>query len=126
MSHRRIAYLVFILLISCGEPIKSVLGDWQWIETTGGLLPARTPENVGKTARLTLERNQWTYYENGLQAEQFAIKIKRKSVGLIIEASKQGHNKIVDFINDNEITITYYGGPNSDCQDCAVRRFVRL
>jgi hypothetical protein len=122
----RHAFLAILLLLySCGEPVKTVLGDWIWVESTGGLLPAVTPENSGQTARLNLSRNYWTYYENGQETERFAIKINRSSQGLIIKTNLPEGDKIVKFINDDEITVTWYGGKNSDCQDCVVRRFIR-
>ena len=125
MRHWRFSYLVLVLLLSCGEPVKSVLGEWQWVETSGGLLPPVTPENSGQTARLVLRRDQWTYFENGQQTEELAIKIKSRAVGLIIDVESSVNDKLINFLSDDEITITYYGGPKTDCQDCAVMRFIR-
>ena len=114
-----------VFLLSCGERVTTVLGEWQWVETTGGLLPARTPENTGNTARLSLTKDQWTYFENGLESEQFPIKLRRRSAGIIIDSEVANMDKIVTVLNENEISITYYGGPNTDCEDCAVLRFAR-
>jgi hypothetical protein len=121
----RLLILGLLFLSSCGEPVKAVLGDWIWVETTGGLLPPVTPENSGQTARLRLTRDLWIRFENGQETERLSIKMKRRSAGLVVETSLPEGDKIINFLNDDEITVTWYGGPNTDCQDCAVMRYVR-
>ena len=118
--------LMLVIMVSCGKPVKSVLGDWLWVETSGGLLPPVTPENSGQTARLSLSKDYWTFYENGQQTERLQIKIRRRSSGLIIDTDIPNGDKVIEFLSDDEITVTFYGGPNTDCQDCTVRRFVRV
>lgn len=117
--------LSLLLLGSCSEPVKSVLDDWVWVESTGGLLPPITPENSGQSITLKISRDKWILIENGIVTEDHTIKIKRRSKGLIIDKDIPNGDKVINFLNDDEITITYYGGKNTDCQDCSVMRFIR-
>ena len=118
--------ILLVLLTTCGKPVKLVLGEWLWVETTGGLQPPRTSESTGTRASLTITRDQWSYFENGQEVERYQIDIKRRSKGLIITSDLSDNDKLVEFINDDEISITYYGGPNSDCQDSNISRFSRI
>jgi hypothetical protein len=84
---KKFPFLFLVLLcISCRDDTerltnKSVIGSWNWVSTTGGLMVReRTPQTENSTMKLSITHSQMRWYKNDTLTSQVNYARQRKSL----------------------------------------------
>lgn len=116
-------FLLFIgfLMMQCSTDKnlpenKSILGKWNWIESTGGIAGVTlTPKSTGNTITLEISKNTIKKFVNGnLESElQYTIEIGSSIFG--------GDKPIIVYENDSKSSFEIKNNLlilNEECYDC--------
>lgn len=132
--------IISLLLILCGyacsdnaPDVNSIYGSWEWVISTGGLLPERTPQSSGYTEMLKIDENVFEIYRDGVLINSILYTISRNTSKqidadfLLIDPSDSNNNLQMKFVSGDykQISITFYPGINSVCADCETSYYMK-
>lgn len=129
-------FLILGFALSCSDNIPDaghLNGSWEWIKSTGGLLPERTPANSGYTETIKLNEGAYQVFRDGILLDSIRYRISKnreKSIDadfILIDPGNSIHNLQVKFESPDydQISITNYVGPNSICADCETSYYIK-
>mgnify|MGYP001061663066 CR=1 FL=1 len=128
MKNILLIVLFCFFVISCskdGSEINtSIVGEWSWIKSSGGLAGITyTPENTGEIRKLVISSDSMKYFSNDNLIMKLEYKIKtvdmhNESREMIIRESDDTFRQFFE-INQDELILTDY------CDDCFVNEYKR-
>ena len=101
-----------------------VIGNWQWIETSGGFAGVKkTPETTNQIKHLQITKDSIFYYENGelkntqpYKLELGMSNLSKKNAWKIAETV----SKVFVYRTDSTLALV------EDCYDCFTHKYVKM
>jgi len=127
---KKLILLLLPLLLSCssnknaGSKPPKIIGNWQWLETTGGFAGIKkTPESTNQIKNLQITKDSIFYYDNGELTSSQPYKLQLAKSMLSKKTEWQLNETISKvFIHRQDSTLIL----REDCFDCFSHKYVKM